>query len=124
MLIVLLQILASLKVFDQIYQMTAGGPDGSTRPMVQYIFETGFTGYRLGYAAAISYIFFAIIVAGSLVQFVITLPQECITMATHTLTRPHPAAGTRRKIRQPRKKLTVGRIAAVAGRRVPGRHSG
>lgn len=71
-MIVLLQILASMKIFDQVYQMTAGGPGGSTRPVVQYIFETGFTGYRLGYSAAISYIFFGLIVLVSVMQFVIT----------------------------------------------------
>jgi multiple sugar transport system permease protein/raffinose/stachyose/melibiose transport system permease protein len=71
-MIVLLQILASLKIFDQVYQMTAGGPGGSTRPVVQYIFETGFTGYRLGYSAAISSIFFGLIVLVSVMQFVIT----------------------------------------------------
>ncbi|MFC4005935.1 carbohydrate ABC transporter permease [Nonomuraea purpurea] len=67
-LIVILQILASLKVFDQIYQMTAGGPDDSTRSILMYIFDTGFTGYRLGYASAISYVFFAIILVLSLLQ--------------------------------------------------------
>lgn len=71
-MIVLLQVLASLKIFDQVYQMTAGGPSGSTRPVVQYIFETGFTGYRLGYSAAISYIFFGLIVIVSVMQFLIT----------------------------------------------------
>lgn len=71
-LIIMLQILASLKVFDQIYQMTSGGPKGSTRPVVQYIYQVGFTGFRLGYAAAISYIFFAIIVILSVVQNRIT----------------------------------------------------
>jgi len=40
--------------------------------VVQYIFETGFTGYRLGYSAAISYIFFGLIVAVSVMQFFIT----------------------------------------------------
>lgn len=68
-LIVMLQILASLKIFDQVYQMTAGGPGGATRPIVQYIFETGFTGYRLGYSSAISYIFFGLIVVLSVGQF-------------------------------------------------------
>lgn len=67
-LIVALQVLASLKVFDQIYMMTNGGPSNATRPIVQYIYEAGFTGYRLGYASAISYIFFAIIVIISLVR--------------------------------------------------------
>ena len=67
-LIVILQVLASLKVFDQIYQITAGGPGGSTRSLVQYVFETGFTGYRLGYSAAISFIFFALILLVSVSQ--------------------------------------------------------
>ena len=61
-LILVLQLLASLKVFDQIYQMTSGGPNGSTRSILVYVYDTGFTGYRLGYAAAVSYIFFAIII--------------------------------------------------------------
>ena len=71
-LIVILQILASLKVFDQIYVMTQGGPAGVTRPVVQYIFESGFTGYRFGYASAIAYIFFAVLVIVSLAQVQIT----------------------------------------------------
>jgi multiple sugar transport system permease protein/raffinose/stachyose/melibiose transport system permease protein len=68
-LIVILQVLASLKVFDQVYQMTAGGPAGSTRTILEYVFEAGFTGYRLGYSSAISYIFFALIIIISLLQF-------------------------------------------------------
>jgi multiple sugar transport system permease protein len=68
-LIVTLQVLASLKVFDQIYMLTNGGPAGSTRSLVQYIYESGFTGYRFGYSSAISYLFFAIIVLVSLAQF-------------------------------------------------------
>lgn len=71
-LLAILQVLASLKVFDQIYQMTAGGPGGATRPIVQYVFETGFTGFRFGYSAAISYIFFALIVVISVIQFTAT----------------------------------------------------
>ncbi|KQR08361.1 carbohydrate ABC transporter permease [Cellulomonas sp. Leaf334] len=71
-LIVMLQVLASLKVFDQIYVMTNGGPAGVTRPVVMYIFETGFTGYRFGYASAIAYIFFALIVIISVGQVRLT----------------------------------------------------
>lgn len=71
-LIVILQIIASLKVFDQFYMMTQGGPNGSTRPIVQYMFETGFTGYRFGYSSAISYIFFAVVVIISLIQLRLT----------------------------------------------------
>ncbi|MFF0401014.1 carbohydrate ABC transporter permease [Streptomyces sp. NPDC005248] len=66
--VVVLQVLASLKIFDQVYIMTGGGPDASTRPILQYVYQTGFTGYRIGYASAVSYIFFALIVIVSLVQ--------------------------------------------------------
>lgn len=67
-LVIILQLLASLKVFDQIYLMTMGGPNNSTRSILEYVYDTGFTNYRLGYAAAISYVFFALIVLLSLAQ--------------------------------------------------------
>ncbi|MEU8380567.1 sugar ABC transporter permease [Streptosporangium sp. NPDC048865] len=67
-LIVVLQLLASLKVFDQIYLMTGGGPENSTRPIIEYAYDVGFIGYRVGYASAVSYILFILIVAVSLVQ--------------------------------------------------------
>ncbi|MGC5166763.1 carbohydrate ABC transporter permease [Luteimicrobium sp. DT211] len=70
--IVLLQIIGSLKVFDQIYLLTGGGPNGSTRPILEYIYDTGFTNYRLGYASAISYVFFALILVFALVRLVPT----------------------------------------------------
>ncbi|MGW0561314.1 carbohydrate ABC transporter permease [Streptomyces sp. NPDC003016] len=66
--VVVLQVLASLKIFDQVYIMTGGGPDDSTRPILQYVYQAGFTGYRIGYASAVSYIFFALILIVSLVQ--------------------------------------------------------
>ncbi|MBC9712476.1 sugar ABC transporter permease [Streptomyces sp. TRM66268-LWL] len=68
LVVVVLQLLASLKVFDQIYIMTQGGPDDATRPILLYVYQEGFTGYRIGYASAVSYIFFALIVLVSLVQ--------------------------------------------------------
>ncbi|WSG70016.1 sugar ABC transporter permease [Nonomuraea glycinis] len=67
-LIVILQLLASLKVFDQIYLMTGGGPEDATRPIIEYAYDMGFTSYRIGYASAVSYILFVLIVVVSLVQ--------------------------------------------------------
>ncbi|MEV4965396.1 sugar ABC transporter permease [Streptomyces sp. NPDC024062] len=67
-LVAMLQILASLKVFDQIYILTKGGPNGSTRPILEYVYDVGFTGYRLGYASAVSYVFFALVIVVSLAQ--------------------------------------------------------
>lgn len=66
--VLVLQMLASLKVFDQIYLLTSGGPEGSTRSVLVYIYDTGFVNYRLGYSAAISFIFFALIVAVALTR--------------------------------------------------------
>ncbi|MFD1719573.1 carbohydrate ABC transporter permease [Georgenia deserti] len=63
-----LQILSSLKVFDQIYLMTKGGPNGATRSMLLYVYDIGFTGYRIGYGAALSYLFLALIVIVSIIQ--------------------------------------------------------
>lgn len=66
-LVVILQVLASLKVFDQIYLLLAGGPDKATRPAIQYIFDVGFTSYRGGFGAAASMIYFATLVLVSAV---------------------------------------------------------
>ncbi len=70
--VVILQVLASLKVFDQIYQMMNQVVTPSTQSAIVYIFDAGFTGYRFGYASAVSYIFFAVVLLVSLVQFRIT----------------------------------------------------
>ncbi|MDI1453136.1 carbohydrate ABC transporter permease [Streptomyces sp. NPDC003388] len=62
-LVLILQILASLKVFDQIYLLLSGGPNQSTRPVIEYIYDTGFTSYRGGYGAAATLVYFIVIVA-------------------------------------------------------------
>ncbi len=75
-LVTVLQVIASLKVFDQMYIMTGGGPNFSTRPVLQYIYDLGFTDYRTGYAAAASTLFFILVLAVSAIWLVITRRQE------------------------------------------------
>ena len=77
-LVVVLQILASLKVFDQIYVMyTQGGLNYPvTRPIVGYVYDQGFTSYRVGYGSAMSYAFFLIILLVSLVWFLVARRRE------------------------------------------------
>jgi multiple sugar transport system permease protein len=72
-LVVALAVLASLNVFDQIYIMsTQGGLDyGSTRSMIVYVYEQGFTLYRVGFAAAMTYVFFLLVLLFSISQFVL-----------------------------------------------------
>jgi multiple sugar transport system permease protein len=69
-LVTVLQVIASLKIFDQIYLLQLGtpGPENSTRPAIQYIYEAGFTQYRIGYASAMSFVFFLAVVAVTLVS--------------------------------------------------------
>lgn len=64
-LVFILQLLASLKVFDQIFLLLQGGPNYSTRPVIEYIYDTGFTSYRGGYAAAATMVYFLLLVVVS-----------------------------------------------------------
>ncbi len=61
-------IIGSYQVFDQIYVMTSGGPVYSTSSMVYFLFIK-FRDLRLGYASAVAYILFAILVVFSFVQW-------------------------------------------------------
>lgn len=70
-LCLILQIIASFNVFGQVYVMTGGGPYGTTRVLVQYIYETGFKYFKMGYSAAMSYILFLIILIVSVVQYLL-----------------------------------------------------
>lgn len=70
-LCLILQVIASFNVFGQVYVMTGGGPAGSTRVLVQYIYETGFKYFKMGYSAAMSYILFFIILLVSVLQYVL-----------------------------------------------------
>lgn len=67
-LVSLLQLIACFKVFGQIQLITGGGPGSITRPLIQYIYETAFNKNNMGYAAAMSYVLFAILLVLSIVQ--------------------------------------------------------
>ncbi|HLU27169.1 MAG TPA: sugar ABC transporter permease [Glycomyces sp.] len=68
-LVIVLQLIASLRIFDQMYLMTAGGPNRATEVAIHYIYIAGFEGYRIGYASALSYVLFVLILIVSIVQF-------------------------------------------------------
>ena len=58
----------SFQLFPQIMIMTGGGPNGATQVMVERIYQYGFRYYRMGYAAAFSWILFAIIMVFTAIQ--------------------------------------------------------
>lgn len=60
-----------LRIFDQVFNMThndPGGPLNSTKPLVLLIYQTAFSSYDMGYAAAMTVVLFVILLVISLVQ--------------------------------------------------------
>jgi multiple sugar transport system permease protein len=61
-LVLMLTIINSFQVFDQVYVMTSGGPGTATLTLVQYIYTTSFQFQRFGYGSAVALILFALLV--------------------------------------------------------------
>ena len=60
-----------LRIFDQVYNMTTndpGGPLNSTKPLVLMIYQTAFSSFDMGYAAAQTVVLFLVLLVVSLVQ--------------------------------------------------------
>jgi multiple sugar transport system permease protein len=73
--VVITTTILAFQLFDQNWIMTQGGPADATTTMVIRLVEEGFRGLRVGYAAAISVVFFVIVLAISLLQRRL-LPEE------------------------------------------------
>lgn len=67
--IVVISIMDALKVFDVVYVMTQGGPADSTRTIVYYVYDEAFRNFRMGYASAMTWILFLLILGFTLIQF-------------------------------------------------------
>ena len=52
---IVLKSIFSLKMFDQVYMLTNGGPAYATQTLAHYIYFNGFKYYDMGYASAVSY---------------------------------------------------------------------
>lgn len=68
-LALILTLIGSLKVFGQVYVLTGGGPGTSTYVLVFYIYKQAFTLFNFGYASAIAFILFFIILSITLLQW-------------------------------------------------------
>jgi len=64
----LIATITGLQLFDLVYAMTGGGPIFHTESVVMYLYEKGFVEFQMGYASAISWVLFVIILAISAVQ--------------------------------------------------------
>ena len=65
----ILLVIEAFNMFESIFIMTAGGPLGSTSTMMYYIYEQAFSSYNMGYASAMAWFFFALIMVVSLIQY-------------------------------------------------------
>jgi multiple sugar transport system permease protein/raffinose/stachyose/melibiose transport system permease protein len=69
--LVMLGVIGSLQTFALIYSMTSGGPNSASEMPGTYIFRTGFTMQRMGYASAISTLVLAFTLIITVLQMVI-----------------------------------------------------
>ena len=67
-LVAVIEVIREFQVFPQIMLMTNGGPNNTTRPIVQFIYEQAFMQLSLGYASAASQVLFAVMLIGVSVQ--------------------------------------------------------
>ena len=67
--VVVISLINNFQVFDQVWVMTQGGPAGSTSVVMERIVKNAFSFGRMGYAAAMSWVLFAIILVFTLAQF-------------------------------------------------------
>lgn len=66
--VLIITTIQAFKLYTQISLITKGGPNGATDTVVYYMVTAGFSGQKIGYAAAVSVILFVIVVAISLGQ--------------------------------------------------------
>jgi len=60
--------IGTMQIFTQAYIMTQGGPDDSTMFYAYYLFNNAFRYFKMGYASAMAWILFLIILALTLAQ--------------------------------------------------------
>jgi multiple sugar transport system permease protein len=59
----------ALQLFDEVYLSTQGGPLNATTVLVYYLYTQAFQDFNFGYASAIAYVLFLIIIVITVVQF-------------------------------------------------------
>jgi ABC-type sugar transport system permease subunit/ABC-type glycerol-3-phosphate transport system substrate-binding protein len=67
--ILVTSLISSFQVFTTIYVMTAGGPVKSTDVIVYHIYQAAWEQLRMGYASALSWVLFVLVVIATWIQF-------------------------------------------------------
>lgn len=64
-----ISLINGFQVFDQVFVMTGGGPAGATTVIVERIYASAFRYSEMGYAAAMSWVLFLVVIAVTAAQF-------------------------------------------------------
>lgn len=71
LVIVVITMIGSFKVFDHIFLMTGGGPENGTLVLAFYIYQQAFEFFNIGYAAALAMIMFGIVLVLTVIQILL-----------------------------------------------------
>jgi multiple sugar transport system permease protein len=66
--LIVMNVITSMQVFDQIYVMTKGGPNDATTTLVFYLYRNGFEYFKMEYASSIAWVLFLITLVLTLFQ--------------------------------------------------------
>ena len=62
-------LIGAFQIFGQVYILTSGGPDNASMMMVPLLFREAFSFYHFGYASAIAWLLFLVIIAFTIIAF-------------------------------------------------------
>lgn len=68
----IIAIIGAFQVFTQAYIMTEGGPNYSTLFYLLYLFRAAFENFRMGYASAMAWVLFIIVLLFTILQFALS----------------------------------------------------
>ncbi|WP_197522347.1 carbohydrate ABC transporter permease [Occultella aeris] len=66
--VLVISVISSFQVFDQIYILTSGGPANATTVMTYQIYQSAFQASRMGYASAQSIVLFVVLIILAIVS--------------------------------------------------------
>ena len=66
--VIIITTIGALSLFTQVNMLTGGGPNGSTMTIIQYMFSNGYSSQKIGYASAVSVIFFIAVASLGVLQ--------------------------------------------------------
>jgi multiple sugar transport system permease protein len=67
-MLLILSLIGAFQVFEYTYVMTGGGPVYATLTIVLHIYNNAFRSFQMGYASALAYVLFAILLVLTLIQ--------------------------------------------------------